>query len=171
MTNNLAFLLSGQGSQYPNMANEFIRQHQQFRNKFEECLECFDKHGCNLKNIWGTTDINQTKYTQGALFAVEYAAACFWQYHGITPHMLIGHSIGEIVAATFAGVMSLDKACYLVTQRSKLMDAVSVDGGMLAVLAPREKWIQLLPTSIDVALYNANSQIVLSGLKLSLIHI
>lgn len=165
MTNNLAFLLSGQGSQYPNMANEFMSQHKQFKNKFDECLEYFDKFGCNLSDIWSTEQINQTKYTQGALFAVEYASACFWQYHGITPHILIGHSIGEIVAATFAGVISLEKACYLVTQRSKLMDAVSVDGSMLAVLAPREKWIHLLPTSIDVALYNAPSQIVLSGLS------
>lgn len=165
MTNNLAFLLSGQGSQYPNMANEFMSQHLQFKNKFDECLEFFDKFGCNLSDIWDSEAINQTKFTQGALFAVEYASACFWQYHGITPHILIGHSIGEIVAATFAGVMSLEKACYLVTQRAKLMDAVSIDGRMLAVLAPRDKWIHLLPTSIDIALYNAQSQIVLSGLS------
>lgn len=157
--------MSGQGSQYPGMANAFIEQHVQFKNKFYECMEHFDKFGCHLNDIWETDDINKTKYTQGALFAIEYASACFWQYHGITPHLLIGHSIGEIVAATFAGVMSLEKACYLVAQRAKLMDAVHVDGSMLAVLSPREKWINSLPTSIDVALYNAKSQIVLSGLK------
>lgn len=157
--------MSGQGSQFPNMANEFIRQHIHFKQKFDECLTYFDQHGCDLEHIWSTDEINQTRYTQGALFAVEYAAACFWQYHGITPHLLIGHSIGEIVAATFAGVMSLERACFLVTQRSKLMDSVNVDGSMLAVLAPKEKWIKILPNTIDIALYNSESQIVLSGLK------
>ena len=165
MTNNLTFLMSGQGSQYQNMGNEFIQQHSHFKNKFNECLEYLDKHGCSLSEVWGNEEINQTKYTQGALFAIEYASACFWQHHGITPHILIGHSIGEIVAATFAGVMSLDQACFLVTQRSKLMDAVNVDGAMLAILAPENKWIKTLPNSLDIALYNAESQIVVSGLS------
>ena len=157
--------MSGQGSQYPDMANPFIKQHTYFRNKYDECLTYLDKQGCQLNDVWSSNEINQTRYTQGALFAVEYASACFWQHHGITPHLLIGHSIGEIVAATFAGVMSLERACYLVTQRSKLMDAVDVNGSMLAVLAPEEKWIKMLPNTIDIALYNSETQIVLSGLK------
>lgn len=162
---NILFLMSGQGCQYPTMGNAFIENHIVFRQKFDECVERFNHHGCDLSQIWETNQINETQYTQGALFAIEYASACFWQNYGITPHIIIGHSIGEIVAATFAGVMTLDEACFLVAQRSKLMHQVNVDGSMLAVLSPQENWISSLPTSLDIALYNASSQTVISGLK------
>jgi acyl transferase domain-containing protein len=160
---NLIFLFSGQGAQYPEMLINQCQDVPEVKSLLSSCMNHFTLLGCPLASIWSTDAINETRYTQPALFCVEYALGQYWLNQGIQPALMIGHSIGELVAATLSGVMSLETACRLVYQRALHMDQVAVDGGMLAVLASIESWQHLLPETLDIAAYNAPNQTVVSG--------
>ena len=165
MTNNhnVIFLFSGQGSQYPNMLLEQCQDHPDIQASLQSCMDHFTLLGCPLSAIWSTDAIHETRYTQPALFCVEYALGQYWLNQGLSPDLMIGHSIGELVAATLSGVMPLETACRLVYHRALNMHQVDVDGGMLAVLAPMEEWQDMMPETLDIAAYNAPNQTVLSG--------
>ncbi|MDB6070739.1 MAG: amino acid adenylation protein [Verrucomicrobiales bacterium] len=110
----------------------------------------------------GRPDLNDTRYTQPALFAMEYAFAKLLLSFGITPSAMLGHSIGEYVAATLAGVMSLEDAAKLVSLRGQLMAAMA-PGSMLAVRLAEAEVKPLLPAGLDIAALNAPGLTVVSG--------
>jgi len=109
--------------------------------------------------------LDRTEYTQPALFTLEYALARLWMSWGIRPNVLIGHSIGEVVAAAVAGLFSLPDAVTLVAARARLMQAVRAEGSMAAVSAPAEEVEPLLAAHPDLTLagINAPDQAVISG--------
>ena len=167
----VALLFTGQGAQYPGMAAALYRRYPVFRQYFDESDRLFKL--CLGRSITpivfgeieDPTEIHQTRYTQPGLFAVEYATARLWLSWGVRPSALIGHSIGEIVAATVAGLFTLEDAVALVAVRARLMHSVSAPGGMVAVRATPDQVMPLLAAYPDlaVAAVNAPEQCVLSG--------
>src|SRR5262249_52968109 len=137
----VVFLFSGQGSQYVEMARELYRDEPTFRTDVDACCEKLVTHlGCDLRTLLypAVTDgtaaarLTETRYAQPALFVIEYALARLWMHWGVMPAALLGHSIGEYVAACLAGVFTLDDALRLVAARGRLMQAMPA-GAMLVV--------------------------------------
>src|SRR5262249_55573703 len=113
-----------------------------------------------------TSLINETCYTQPALFALEYALAELWKSWGIEPQVVLGHSVGEYAAACVAGVFSLEDGLKLIAARSRLMQALPRDGEMLAILAPEAavaRVIEPYAQSVAIASVNGPENIVISG--------
>jgi len=170
----VAFLFTGQGSQYAGMGGTLYRDYPVFREHVDECDRLFAPLlGCSIRELMLAStaeDLGQTRYTQPALFTLEYALAKLWLSFGVRPNALIGHSIGEVVAAAVAGVFSLPDAVTLVATRGRLMQSVTAPGGMLAVPAPAEDVEPLLAGYPDLALAAVNSpqQCVVSGGRASL---
>ncbi|MGW0531830.1 SDR family oxidoreductase [Streptomyces sp. NPDC003032] len=167
----VAFMFSGQGSQYAGMGAHLYERFPVFRRHVDACDELFSAHlGRSIRDlVIGTADdpeaIDRTEYTQPALFTLEYALAQLWMDWGVRPNVLIGHSIGEAAAAAVAGLFSLPDAVTLVAARARLMQAVRSEGGMAAVAAPAEDVLPLLEPHADLALAAANApdQCVISG--------
>lgn len=166
-----AFMFSGQGAQYAGMGAALYEAFPVFRDHVDTCDRLFSAHlDRSVRDLLlGTAPdpeaIDRTEYTQPALFTLEYALAQQWLAWGARPNVLIGHSVGEVVAAAVAGLFSLDDAITLVAARARLMGAVRAEGGMAAVAAPAEEVAPLLEGRADLALaaVNAPDQTVISG--------
>ncbi len=109
-----------------------------------------------------TQKLNQTIYAQPALFTIEYALAKLWMYLGITPDAIVGHSMGEYVAACLSGVFSLEDALKLIAKRAKLVNNLP-QGGMLAVTLPENELRPLLGNGISISLINSPNLCVVAG--------
>ena len=168
----VAFMFSGQGAQYVNMGRDLYECEPTFRAALDRCAELLAPHlDLDLRTLLypapedaeaGQALLTQTANTQPALFAVEYALAQLWMQWGIRPSALIGHSIGELVAACLAGVFSLEDGLALVAERGRLMQAVP-HGSMVAVYLPEEKLRAVLPAGLDLAAANEAGLTVASG--------
>ncbi len=173
----VAFLFTGQGAQYPGMGADFYRRHRVFAAAVDESDRLFAEQldGVSIAAVMFGDGaeralLDQTRYTQPALFTLEHSLATLWSSWGIRPDVLIGHSVGEIVAAAFAGVLTLPDAVRLVATRARLMQSVSTPGGMMAVRAPLERIVPLLAGYPDLAIaaINGPDQCVISGASTAL---
>lgn len=162
------WMFPGQGSQYVGMARGLYEEEATFRAVFDQCANrLLPLIGVDLRSVvfdvQASADVlNQTRITQPALFTVEYAMARQLQAWGVEPVAMIGHSIGEYVAACLAGVFALDDALDLVAARGQLMQSLPA-GSMLAVNAPADSVAGYLSATVCLAAVNSPEHCVLSG--------
>ena len=173
----IAFMFSGQGSQYAGMAKKLYQMYSVFRAAMDRCHALAAPHlKLGLRDVIFAEDddatiLNRTEYTQPALFAVEYSIAALLKSWGITPSAVLGHSVGEFAAAWTANVLSLEDATRLVTARGALMQKLPDDGGMTAIFAKESEVRALLSQvaqEIDVAAINGPENVVVSGNRAAL---
>ncbi len=175
----VCFMFTGQGAQYINMARGIYEAEQVFKEVFDRCCEIvkevIDVDLCRLlyKDYYEDGEqavIDQTYITQPLLFALEYSMASLLMNWGIKPVAMIGHSLGEYVAATISGVFSLEEALKLVCLRARMMFNMP-QGGMLAVALEEKEALKFLQDGVSIAAINAPKLCVLSGEFESLSHI
>jgi acyl transferase domain-containing protein len=149
----VVFMFPGQGAQYVNMGAELYRTEAVFRQGMDRCAELLRPDlGLDLRAVIypppdqteaAEEQLIQTRITQPALFAVEYALAQLWMSWGVKPQAMIGHSVGEYVAGCLAGVFTLEDALRLVAARARLVQA-QPGGAMVAVRLPEQELLPLL---------------------------
>lgn len=168
----VVFMFTGQGAQYVQMARGLYEIEASFRADVDHCCEILQPHlQLDLRAVlYPTTEradeaseqLKQTQLTQPALFVIEYALAQLWMRWGVRPAALIGHSIGEYVAACLAGVFTLEDALQVVVERGRLMQQAP-HGAMVAVPLSEKEIAPLLNGELSLAAVNAPSLCVVSG--------
>lgn len=168
----VVFMFPGQGAQRTGMAHEIYRAEPFFRAEVDRCSELLRPHpGLDLREamfaagdeaVEADARLRQTHLAQPALFTIEYALAQLWMEWGVRPQAMIGHSLGEYVAAALAGVLSLEDALSLVAARGRLMQRMPA-GAMLAVLLAACEVSPMLGPELSLAAVNAPSSCVVSG--------
>jgi len=168
----VVFLFGGQGTQYVNMGLNLYRDEPLFRAVVDDCCEHLKPHlGRDLRELLypqsgdektAQISLQDTFFTQPSIFVIEYALARFWQSLGIEPAMMAGHSIGEFVAATLAGVWELADALGIIALRGRLMQDLP-RGSMMAVSSSADSIAKILPAALQIASNNAPALCVVSG--------
>jgi amino acid adenylation domain-containing protein len=164
------FMFPGQGAQYVGMGRALHQREPVFRSIFDQANEILTPRlGRSLKEIVFAEEgesaqraLQETTFTQSGLFALEYALALQWMHWGINPTALIGHSVGEFVAATIAGVFSLEDALTLIATRGQLMQALP-PGVMLSVRLPSASVAPRLRRGTAIASVNSPDLCVVAG--------
>lgn len=177
---DIVFMFSGQGAQYVGMGAELYRTEPAYRDAFDTCADLLipilgrdlrdlvlgdsaaDRSSGAVEDPAVAELLRRTEFAQPALFAVEYALARLWESWGIRPAAMIGHSVGEYVAACLAGTMPLQDALRLIALRGRMMQALP-PGRMLSVALPIQEAERFVRGDVAVAASNAPSLTVLSG--------
>jgi phthiocerol/phenolphthiocerol synthesis type-I polyketide synthase E len=164
-----AFMFPGQGTQYFGMAKELYLHEPYFRSVMDKGFAVLNElSGVDFREVIGYSDkqddqsINNTLYTQPLLFLLEYALAQLLMRYGIKPSRMIGHSLGEYVAACISQVFSFEDGLKIVWQRAKLMNSLPT-GAMLAVNADQQSVRPMLTEGLSIAVINTNDTCVVSG--------
>ncbi|NET35007.1 MAG: alpha/beta fold hydrolase [Cyanothece sp. SIO1E1] len=163
----IVFLFTGQGSQYIGMGQQLYETQPIFRATLNRCDQILKPYlDRPLLEILDAEILNQTAYTQPALFALEYALAELWRAWGVMPDVVMGHSVGEYVAACVAGIFSLEDGLKLIAERARLMQTLPEGGMMAAVLADEVKVMAAIAPYADqvaIAAINGPENTVISG--------
>src|SRR5690606_27418555 len=169
---DVVFMFPGQGAVYAGMGRELHAAEPAFRQAFDDCMDALDAgpavgglSGRALREAVFGEDADAllpTAVMQPATFAIEYALAKWWMQLGLQPAAMIGHSVGEFVAATLAGVFALPDAMRLVARRGQLMQ-VQPAGAMLSVRAAFDAIEQRLPATLSMAAENSPGNCVVAG--------
>ncbi len=174
----VAMLFPGQGTQFPGMTEDLYHSEPFYRDVVDDCCRHLQRlTGLNLLPVmfpaiddaedthaWedAARTLEQTKFAQPALFVTSYALANLWMHWGVAPACLVGHSVGELVAACVAGVLSLSDALLFVARRGEWMQEMP-GGSMLAVRMQSQQLQMRLPENISIAAVNSPSLTVASG--------
>ncbi|NRF38224.1 polyketide synthase [Pedobacter foliorum] len=177
-TNNLrelpqevVFTFPGQGAQYLNMASDLYKDEPVFKDSVDHCAEVLKQHiNLDIREVIFTNSPNdqaeqllkQTRYTQPALFVIEYALAKLWMNWGLTPTLLCGHSIGEYVAAHLSGVFSLEDGLKLIAVRGAMVNELPA-GSMLSVRSEVDSITAILSEGLSIAAVNSPKLCVIAG--------
>ncbi len=168
----LAYMFTGQGAQGPAMGWSLYCLSPTYRDVLNECDELLREHlEVPLLQVLNPDGghaelVHRTDYTQPALFAVQCGLAALLERWGIAPDVVLGHSVGEYAAAHLAGVFSLEDALKLIAARGRLMQSVTNEGRMAAIMTTEDRaraWVEDLGGTVSLAGINAPGQVVISG--------
>jgi acyl transferase domain-containing protein len=168
---SFTFMFPGQGAQYPSMGRELYETHLTYREEFDRCARILQPHlGLDLRDlvlVEPTSEVEnerlyQTEFAQPALFVTEYALARLLMQWGFQPEAMVGHSLGEFVAACLAGVFTLEDALGLIALRGRLLQELP-RGAMLAVSANRIQIAPYIEKNVSLAAVNGEDALALAG--------
>ena len=165
----VAFMFPGQGSQHPGMVAELYESESFFRAELGHCLDLV-RQQAPTDALWSVTagdeaarqSLARTDSAQPALFCVEFSLARLWMHWGLEPDFLVGHSLGEYVAACLSGVFSLEDGIRIVLARGRLMQSMPA-GAMFALPLAQQDVVTRLSSQLDLAAVNGPEQVVVSG--------
>ncbi len=172
----VAFLFTGQGGQYVNMARKLYDGEPIFKGIIDQCDELLRPYlAMSLRSVLypekgESTPLNETQYTHVTMFAVQYGLAALWRSWGVEPSLVMGHSVGEIVAATVAGQMSFDDGLKLMRERGRLMQSLPPKGMMASLMADEKRVADAISPfrdRVSIAAINGSESTVISGERLA----